>query len=451
MKTRVEHGSLIDSLFRIMSHRKEIRKAFNEKEKQEDELKLAEGLGEAKAITDTIVELDTHGAIACQKLTEKLQKSIAYSKIIDTPAEIEDVDDVDGFGAFTPLFFAVTHQDLLMIDLLIAAKADVDKYCRTKTPLTLACNANQPKIVKRLLKAKADPNKPTLKGTTSSTPLNYACLAQSNEMVELLLAAKANPNTANTKSKRTPLMLAASRDSYKICHTLLKAGADPNVSGKGYFDPVSSRYPLTEAIAVDSSAILNLLADAKADLTIQSHSSSEDHNHETMLDLAIFVVHQDVIACLMEHKIPMTRSNELYEFIMGADQRYALIATFFCLFLQYIEDKKTNLIPEQILTIKSYAPKFFAVRQQFSIPHEVLDDVLRLPTEINKLINSYDVPLDRLDFNLFQHDHNKVVTVGDIEEYWKNATLNSLLKHSDQDLEDKLFGKEVKSPSYHSP
>lgn len=68
-----------------------------------------------------------------------------------------DVDSVDEFG-FSPLYFAVFHNDEEIVKLLLEAGANPNKSSRYFTPLECAINKNNEPIATLLLEAGADVN-----------------------------------------------------------------------------------------------------------------------------------------------------------------------------------------------------------------------------------------------------------------------------------------------------
>src|SRR5688572_26372771 len=84
--------------------------------------------------------------------------------------------------------------------------------------------AGDARVVRALLKQKADVNTAEADGTTA---LHYAVNRGDLETVDLLLSAGANPRTANRYGV-TPIHLAGTNGNAAVVEKLLKAGADAN-------------------------------------------------------------------------------------------------------------------------------------------------------------------------------------------------------------------------------
>jgi ankyrin repeat protein len=89
-------------------------------------------------------------------------------------------------------------------------------------PLIDGVKAGDVRVVRSLLRQKADVNRAEADGTTA---LHWAVHRGDLETVDLLLAAGANPRTANRYGVR-PLHLAATNGNAAVAETLLRAGAD---------------------------------------------------------------------------------------------------------------------------------------------------------------------------------------------------------------------------------
>ena len=109
----------------------------------------------------------------------------------------------------TPLTVAIGGGFMECVQMLVKYKVNVNGYLTGSkaTPLTTAIGTRHPAIVPILLKAKADPNKPDVKG---ATPLMLAAVLNDIESAILLLKAGANPNLKN-KQGHTALDFAKSK------------------------------------------------------------------------------------------------------------------------------------------------------------------------------------------------------------------------------------------------
>lgn len=121
----------------------------------------------------------------------------------------------------TRLFNAVTSGDFNVAKELIAARVDVNRPTRGKTPLIRAVEKRHLRIV-RLLLANGANTESTYK---SFTPLHLAAQVGAGDIVRELLAATAIPN-ARDKEGLTPLMHAAEAGRIAVVELLLNHGVD---------------------------------------------------------------------------------------------------------------------------------------------------------------------------------------------------------------------------------
>ena len=134
----------------------------------------------------------------------------------------------------TALHLAVYHEDLPKAQELIENGANPNARNRYGvTPLALACENANPRLVKLLLGAGADPNS---KSPGNVTPLLAAAKTGSPEAVSALLAAGAKVSDSDSM-KQTPLMWAAAEGHPTTARVLLDAGADPLRTLKSGFSP----------------------------------------------------------------------------------------------------------------------------------------------------------------------------------------------------------------------
>ena len=157
----------------------------------------------------------------------------------------------------TTLLVASKNNDITLVLLLLSANADVNvQDAKGRTALYWACRYGNDEMIKRLLKAKADPKICTLQRESplalytisrhkkSSTvvallksgadpnvlnpfftPLHAACASGHKDIVQLLLKAKANVNALD-RYGNTPLYNAARSGFEQLVEQLLSAGAD---------------------------------------------------------------------------------------------------------------------------------------------------------------------------------------------------------------------------------
>ena len=135
----------------------------------------------------------------------------------------------DGFGQ-TLLMFAAEAGKENIVELLIAAKAKLDTRDQFsylddggKTALHRAVEKRHFKVVNMLLGAGA---KVDVVDKMTKTPLEYAIGNKDLEMAEMLLKAGANPNGSGKTS--TPISSAAALKSSEAVELLLRYEADPN-------------------------------------------------------------------------------------------------------------------------------------------------------------------------------------------------------------------------------
>ena len=163
-----------------------------------------------------------------------------------------DVNAGDDNGA-TALLAAARHGFEAVVQTLLANHADVNRQeIGGATALCLAASSGRLKIVQMLIAAGAKTN---LKDNQGRTALNYA-IATSPEIVQALLAAGTGPNTEDSQG-RTPLSYAAERDTSEVVKLLLDAKANPN---DGELDA-----PLLIAIHKKDAASADLLLQAGAE------------------------------------------------------------------------------------------------------------------------------------------------------------------------------------------
>lgn len=138
-----------------------------------------------------------------------------------------DVNIAQGDG-MTALHWAAEHADSAMAAALVRAHADVKATTRigSYTPLELASRSGSAGVVKVLLGAGADPNRPNANG---STALHLAAAAGNPDAVEALLAKGANPNVRENEWGQTPLFFAAENDRAAAIKVLLAKGADASI------------------------------------------------------------------------------------------------------------------------------------------------------------------------------------------------------------------------------
>ena len=140
-----------------------------------------------------------------------------------------DINAAQGDG-MTALHWAAHHGDSDMLDLLLAAGADLGVTTRLghHTPLHVASRAGHAPAVTALLEAGADANALT---TTGATPLHFAATTGTPDAITALLDHGADANAREPVWGQTALMFAAAAARARAVAVLLERGADPSVTG----------------------------------------------------------------------------------------------------------------------------------------------------------------------------------------------------------------------------
>ena len=146
--------------------------------------------------------------------------------------------DHEGSHLPTPLIVAAGQgrADLVRKLLERGAKTEVVPSSG-ETVLHAAARGNSPALVRVFLQKGADPNAKLTR--TKATPLSIAAASGNLESVELLLAAGSKVDAPGNLG-RTPLHIAAANGSLPVVERLLEAGADPNKVDQLRILPVSS-------------------------------------------------------------------------------------------------------------------------------------------------------------------------------------------------------------------
>ena len=127
-------------------------------------------------------------------------------------------DDVDSMeDGVTPLYLAVAHGNLKMVNKLIKCGADVNKNCASETPLVKASKEGYISIIKLLLNTGVDINASDKQGWTS---LHHAVYNEHEETVATLITSGCNRNLVSV-DLQTPLWLAARKGNLQIVQMLM--------------------------------------------------------------------------------------------------------------------------------------------------------------------------------------------------------------------------------------
>ena len=135
-------------------------------------------------------------------------------------------DETEADGT-TALHRAVFHDDLVDVDRLLAADADVNATnIYSVSPLSLACEIGHAEIAKCLIEAGADVD---AKRMGAETPLMLAARGGSVETVNAILSAEVDVNVKDREGQ-TALMWAAAAGNVDVVDALINAGADVRCS-----------------------------------------------------------------------------------------------------------------------------------------------------------------------------------------------------------------------------
>ncbi|KAK1686332.1 hypothetical protein QYE76_047180 [Lolium multiflorum] len=156
------------------------------------------------------------------------------------------------------LWASNTRDTCEIAELLLSRGAYVDPICAQGTPLNVAAQNGNVRMLELLLRHQANPNTVV---HLVYTPLSYAISASSLKCMELLIKAGADVNAG--RPVITPLIIAASYGFTCGIKCLLEAGADANIRDEfgrtaaqiaatnGWMDCVEILSPLTASAGTD--------------------------------------------------------------------------------------------------------------------------------------------------------------------------------------------------------
>lgn len=201
-----------------------------------------------------------------------------------------DVDEKDP-KKNTPLYIAVEKGDAKIVKILLDAGADINiKAGPGNSPLHLAVSDNKEEIFKILLDAGADIQ---TKNNFEKTPLHIAAKNGNKEIIKKLLDAGANVNDINF-SGMTPLYEAVCsifNCKEEIVKLLLGSGADVGI--KNWDGDTALQYALDK----ENFSVASILIEAGLNVNSQNKSG------KTVLHFAAMQCKNSIIEWLLSHGI----------------------------------------------------------------------------------------------------------------------------------------------------
>lgn len=136
------------------------------------------------------------------------------------------VDRTSGQAIADSLLKAIDTHDIDAVRIALRSGVDPNGPGTGQRVLGQAISANDPAIVRELIRAGADVNATTMDGS-ALTMLHLAAFSQERAIVKILLQAGAKPE-ARSATGLNALALAAIADANLVCEPLVHAGADIN-------------------------------------------------------------------------------------------------------------------------------------------------------------------------------------------------------------------------------
>ena len=177
---------------------------------------------------------------------------------VSSPEGIDWINKKEYRGR-TPLFSACAYKHLKVVQKLLKSKANPNRTDdKGVTPLFISVQNGDASISEELLKAKADPN--TAREEDGIAPLHLVSLLGHSE--ELLLCLIHNNSSINQQSKfgETSLLVACQENRISIAQKLLELNADANIP----LDDGTS--PLLDACEASNIELIKLLLAHSADI-----------------------------------------------------------------------------------------------------------------------------------------------------------------------------------------
>ena len=186
----------------------------------------------------------------------------------------------------TALHQATDNSQAKLVKLLLKNKADPNVqqngkvYSDGNTPLHQSSFKGDDKIVGILLKHKADCNIQNF--VFGKTPLHYAVEYGHEEVVKLLIAANANVSIKD-KTESTPLDIAKGN----IKTLMIKSPRSPNNSDRGHNSPLLLPSPepvdTIPSIPLQSFAVLNLIPNSPVK-TLENYTEKQSYSNSTIFE-----------------------------------------------------------------------------------------------------------------------------------------------------------------------
>jgi ankyrin repeat protein len=187
----------------------------------------------------------------------------------------------------TALHAAVAIGNLGIVERLIKAGADITICQHGGTPLHIAAQYHNTKVLEYLIQVGTFVN---VRDRNGQTPLMVAAFSGDNKTLDLLIKSGANIN-AQDQQGATALYAAVEKGHYTTAEHLIKAGADSNLG-----DNIRGATPLLRAIHYGHSPLVELLLREGADI------NARDNEGLTPLMVAVSGKNSAIIALLLKSR-----------------------------------------------------------------------------------------------------------------------------------------------------
>ena len=228
--------------------------------------------------------------------------SAGHQDVVARLLEAEAYVDQE-IDAVTPLWVAMVHGHMKIIQLLIDHQADVNAPGITPLrPVTWAASGGNLEITEMLLLADADPNKEDNRGNSSLGLVCKTCTLLPSQrllqVVNLLLRYGADPNTGGLTGL-TPLMGACVRGRVRLARCLLNAKAEVNLH--------RALTPLMSAVLKNNCGLVKCLLAAGAKTSVkhngtQPFRAAELRGHKSTAAVLLQAMNKRQVAALLRGK-----------------------------------------------------------------------------------------------------------------------------------------------------